>query len=166
MLLYAAFYVASDGQRYMSDDHQFGVYPDGYHAALDAELGSMLATARQRLRTPGETVAPLHTNGTSLYVYANVGGRFLRFIVDTGATYTALSARAARALGITGVSEDQQVVLSTAGGYVNAPIVTLGSIDVNGAIGAARECLTNNLLHAGRAGRADDDFAAVLLAKA
>ncbi|MDC8015580.1 FAD-binding protein [Tahibacter soli] len=36
---YAAFYLASDGQRYASDDHQFGLYPDGYHAALDDELG-------------------------------------------------------------------------------------------------------------------------------
>jgi FAD/FMN-containing dehydrogenase len=36
---YAEFYLATDGQRYASDDHQFGLYPDGYHAALDAELG-------------------------------------------------------------------------------------------------------------------------------
>jgi hypothetical protein len=36
---YAAFYLASDGQRYASDDLQFGVYPVGYHAELDRELG-------------------------------------------------------------------------------------------------------------------------------
>lgn len=36
---YSAFYLATDGQRYGSDDHQFGVYLDGYHDAIDATLG-------------------------------------------------------------------------------------------------------------------------------
>ncbi len=36
---YSAFYLASDGQLYGSDDHQFGVYLDGYHQAIDAALG-------------------------------------------------------------------------------------------------------------------------------
>lgn len=36
---YAAFYLGTDGQRYASDDHQFGVYLDGYHAQIDACLG-------------------------------------------------------------------------------------------------------------------------------
>jgi FAD/FMN-containing dehydrogenase len=36
---YSAFYLASDGQLYGGDDHQFGVYLDGYHQAIDAALG-------------------------------------------------------------------------------------------------------------------------------
>ncbi|UXI66565.1 FAD-binding protein [Tahibacter amnicola] len=36
---YCAFYERTDGQRYASDDHQFGIYPDGYHAELDRALG-------------------------------------------------------------------------------------------------------------------------------
>jgi FAD/FMN-containing dehydrogenase len=36
---YSAFYLATDGQRYGSDDHQFGVYLDGYHDAIDTTLG-------------------------------------------------------------------------------------------------------------------------------
>ncbi len=36
---YSAFYLASDGQRYGSDDHQFGVYLDGYHREIDQILG-------------------------------------------------------------------------------------------------------------------------------
>lgn len=36
---YSDFYLATDGQRYGSDDHQFGVYLDGYHDAIDAALG-------------------------------------------------------------------------------------------------------------------------------
>lgn len=36
---YSAFYLASDAQHYASDDHQFGVYVDGYHAEINARLG-------------------------------------------------------------------------------------------------------------------------------
>lgn len=36
---YADFYLSTDGQRYGSDDHQFGVYLDGYHDAIDGCLG-------------------------------------------------------------------------------------------------------------------------------
>jgi len=78
-------------------------------------------------------VAPLHAAGGSLFVYANVGGRTMRFVVDTGASYTALSVEAARSLGIVGPVNYSQVMLSTAGGLVNAPLITLSAIDVNGA---------------------------------
>lgn len=36
---YAAFYLATDGQCYDSDEQQTGVYAGGYHAALDDTLG-------------------------------------------------------------------------------------------------------------------------------
>lgn len=36
---YSAFYLASDGQCYGSDDHQFGIYLDGYHGEIDFKLG-------------------------------------------------------------------------------------------------------------------------------
>lgn len=36
---YAAFYLATDGQRYASDEQQAGVYPGDYHAPIDACLG-------------------------------------------------------------------------------------------------------------------------------
>ncbi len=36
---YSDFYLATHGQQYCSDDHQFGVYLDGYHAAIDQRLG-------------------------------------------------------------------------------------------------------------------------------
>jgi hypothetical protein len=38
--LYAAHYLATDGQIYLSDAHQYGDYVDGYHAQLDAALGA------------------------------------------------------------------------------------------------------------------------------
>jgi FAD/FMN-containing dehydrogenase len=36
---YSDFYLATDGQRYGSDDHQFGVYLDHYHDDIDRRLG-------------------------------------------------------------------------------------------------------------------------------
>lgn len=36
---YSQFYLSSDGQHYGSDDHQFGVYLDGYHEHIDRCLG-------------------------------------------------------------------------------------------------------------------------------
>lgn len=36
---YSEFYLSTDGQRYGSDDHQFGVYLDDYHEAIDGCLG-------------------------------------------------------------------------------------------------------------------------------
>jgi FAD/FMN-containing dehydrogenase len=38
--LYSAHYLATSGQIYYSDAHQLADYADGYHAALDAQLGS------------------------------------------------------------------------------------------------------------------------------
>jgi len=53
---YSAFYLASDGQRYASDDHQFGVYLDGYHRAIDAHLG----------HTGSETITELYVPPTQI----------------------------------------------------------------------------------------------------
>jgi aspartyl protease family protein len=103
-------------------------------ASPDADLATLLDTARQRLQTPGQTIAPLHSSASGLYVYASVDGRPMRFVLDTGATYTALSMQAARSLGLVALERTPQVTLSTAAGFVHAPLVTLGAIDVNGAI--------------------------------
>ena len=36
---YSEFYLSTQGQLYASDEHQFGVYLDGYHQAIDEQLG-------------------------------------------------------------------------------------------------------------------------------
>ncbi|MBD8526468.1 FAD-binding protein [Pseudomarimonas arenosa] len=36
---YSEFYLNSDGQHYTSDEHQFGVYLEGYHQEIDERLG-------------------------------------------------------------------------------------------------------------------------------
>ena len=51
---YSAFYLASDGQTYGSDDHQFGVYLDDYHHAIDASLGHAGSELITELYVPPE----------------------------------------------------------------------------------------------------------------
>jgi FAD/FMN-containing dehydrogenase len=38
--VYSGYYLSTHGQRYWSDTHQLSIYPDNYHAALDAKFGS------------------------------------------------------------------------------------------------------------------------------
>ena len=67
---YAAFYLASDGQRYASDDHQFGVYPEGYHAALDGALGHCGSEMIGELYVPPAQLATfMHRAADDLRVY-------------------------------------------------------------------------------------------------
>jgi FAD/FMN-containing dehydrogenase len=54
---YSAFYLETDGQRYASDDHQFGVYLEGYHAALDAGLGHRGSEVITELYVPPQRIA-------------------------------------------------------------------------------------------------------------
>jgi FAD/FMN-containing dehydrogenase len=54
---YAAFYRSTDGQRYWSDDHQFGVYVDGYHDAIDQRLGHVGSEAISELYVPRAELA-------------------------------------------------------------------------------------------------------------
>ncbi len=51
---YAAFYLASDGQRYASDVQQCGVYLGDYHAAVDARLGHCGSEMITELYAPRE----------------------------------------------------------------------------------------------------------------
>ena len=106
--------------------------------ALDGSLRNVLQplmdTAQQRLDTPAQTVAPLHSSGSGLYVNANINGRPSRMLLDTGATYTAISHATARAVGARGLASAPVVELSTANGVVEARLTTLSTIDINGAL--------------------------------
>ena len=54
---YSAFYLATDGQHYASDDHQFGVYLDGYHDAIDVRLGHVGSEVITELYVPPAALA-------------------------------------------------------------------------------------------------------------
>lgn len=53
---YSDFYLQTDGQLYASDDHQFGVYLDGYHAALDSCLGHRGSEVITELYVPPQRI--------------------------------------------------------------------------------------------------------------
>jgi FAD/FMN-containing dehydrogenase len=55
---YSDFYLATDGQRYGSDDHQFGVYLDGYHDGIDACLGHQGSELITELYVPRDAIGP------------------------------------------------------------------------------------------------------------
>ena len=100
------------------------------------ELGSMITIAQQRLNTPGLVEVPLFSSGNSYYVIARLNGlsRSFRFMIDTGASFTAVTSDVARYLGISVTDNSGTLVLNTANGVVNAPLRKLQSLELDGAI--------------------------------
>lgn len=103
---------------------------------LDNRLGPLIDNARQRLGTPGLTDVPLF--GTDNHYIVNVrvnnGSRPLNFMLDTGSSYTAISAATARRLGVEVPDNGPMTPLQTANGIIEAPVITLSSLNVNGAV--------------------------------
>jgi clan AA aspartic protease (TIGR02281 family) len=102
-------------------------------ARYGAEFSAMIERAEARAYTPGLTVVPVYSQGATLFVYGSVPGtpdRF-RFILDTGASITAISPRVLDRLR--NVRARGSVGLETANGRVEAPLVTITGLDVSGA---------------------------------
>ncbi len=124
--------------------HEAGRYPQAFEAmqraialdpSLETELGPLLGSAGQRLRTPGLTVVPVLSNGSSLYVHTAIEGspRQLRFLLDTGASYTAISPQLAQEIGLE-MRGSRSIMLSTANGLVSAPLLSVPSLRLGGAV--------------------------------
>jgi len=64
------------------------------------------------------------------WVTADVNGRPVRFLIDSGATFTALSANAARQAGVEADGLSLKTVIETANGTVEAERGTIGKLDV------------------------------------
>lgn len=84
----------------------------------------------------GETVIPLSPDG-HYWLLAEVNGMPMRFLVDTGATLTALSGEAAQRAGLSPRPGGLPVMISTANGTVTADLTTveslrLGNIEARG----------------------------------
>lgn len=52
------------------------------------------------------------------------------FVLDTGATYTVITPRLARKLGVTVATDSPKVAIATANGVIQAPVVTLNSVTI------------------------------------
>lgn len=76
----------------------------------------------------GQTVIPLAGDG-HYWTRAEINGTRLDFLIDTGATYTALSQSAAEAAGLTPDPERPPARLNTANGPVEAHYATIDEIE-------------------------------------
>ena len=82
---------------------------------------------------PQRVSIPLKGIGTAAVVQVKLNDRAVgNFIVDTGASYTVISRATARKLAINLKKNIKKVRLQTANGFIEAPLVTLDSIEVGG----------------------------------
>ena len=101
-----------------------------------AALSPLIDAAKQRLANPGLVEVPISSHGQALNVDVklNDARQSFRFILDTGATLTAISTDTAQKLGIL-LSPDQPAIqVNTANGVVSAPTVILDAVNLDGAL--------------------------------
>lgn len=102
-------------------------------ASLHDELQALMNNARARLQTPDRVIVPLTSDGNAYYIDAVIDGTPRRLLLDTGASFTAVSANLARELGFRVPADAPRVQLNTANGVIMAPMITVDSLSVNGA---------------------------------
>lgn len=131
-LLGRLYYRSADYQRAVDQLTQ-AVTLDG---RLESRLRPLIDNAREKLASPGLTDAPLFGTDHSYMVNVRVNNhnRPLSFLLDTGSSYTAISAATARRLGIDVPADGPMTPLQTANGIIEAPVITLHSLNVNGAV--------------------------------
>ncbi|MEL7449470.1 MAG: TIGR02281 family clan AA aspartic protease [Pseudomonadota bacterium] len=103
--------------------------------AMATELQTLQASARQRRNLPHSTDVPIDTRGNVIFldVMVNGAGPF-RFLLDTGASYTAISTETALRLGIDNTFFGAPVTaLETANGRIYATVTKLQSVAVGQA---------------------------------
>ncbi len=90
--------------------------------------------ARTQFRVDGGTIEIRRGADGHYHWPGTVNGRAVDFLIDTGATTTAISAALARELGLQG---EQRVRSSTAGGVVEGEVVS-ADVQLAGGVGARR----------------------------
>jgi len=103
---------------------------------LSQELGPIIATARERINTPGLIEVPLYSSGDAYYVLAKLNGlpQSFRLLIDTGASFTAVSNEVAKELDILITENAGILTLNTANGIIQAPLRKLDSLSLDGAV--------------------------------
>ena len=97
-------------------------------ARFDPRLDAVTELGMPEQRIVGEeTIIPLAADG-HYWLIAEVNGVPTRFLVDTGATLTALSAESARRAGLEPRTGGLPVMLNTANGAVTAELTTVDSL--------------------------------------
>ena len=106
--------------------------------AYAADVQRELNIARQRRQATTQIEAPLQSSGNSLYVNVRINGsaQSFRFLLDTGASYTAINTSSLLRLGMNEIFTRgaPPIELETANGRIYAQSFTLDSLDVAGAV--------------------------------
>jgi len=83
--------------------------------------------------SPDKTSIPIQKKGAIVIVPATLNAKATaNFVVDTGASYTMISQATAKELNIDVSKTLPTIPFQTANGIINAPVVTLDSIEVGG----------------------------------
>jgi len=137
---FAAYYTLLGRLYYRHENYADAITNLAYALQLDhtqtALLSPLITAARERLANPGLIELPISSHGRTLDVDVrlNDAPQQFRFILDTGASYTAISKRTAQRLGIV-ISQDLPVIqVSTANGMVRVPLITLNAVNLQGAL--------------------------------
>lgn len=83
--------------------------------------------------SPTRASVPIEKHGNVVVVEAKVNQKTsARFVVDTGASYTMISTAVAKELALDANQNQRTVSFQTANGVIQAPVVSLESIEVGG----------------------------------
>lgn len=96
-----------------------------------SEAAIWLDSARPAGVEGNRTIIPMRADG-HFWVLATINGAQVDFLVDTGATYTGVSAAVARRAGLVPDDDNRGVVLETANGPIAARMATAASLRLGG----------------------------------
>ena len=137
---FAPYYILLGRLYYRHENYTDAITNLEYALQLDytqtAKLSPLITAAKQRLENPGLVELPISSHGRSLNVDVKLNDhqQSFHFILDTGATYTAISNSTAQKLGIA-ISQDLPTIqVSTANGTIKAPVITLNAVNLQGAL--------------------------------
>lgn len=105
-------------------------------AALEPAAASPLRASVQLSGAPATTPAPASITKSRdghFWAEANVDGKAVRFLVDTGATIVSLTAEDAKRLGVDVAHLDYSTDVITADGRTKAASIKLASVSIAGA---------------------------------
>ena len=135
---YATYYALLGRLQFEQGQYQEVISNLGYAIQLDSALSSrsapLINDARRRLASPDLIEVPINTQGETLYVDIRLNNleRRFRFILDTGASFTAITSHLAQQLDMVITDDLPMVELTTAKGVIKAPLITLQTVEMNG----------------------------------
>lgn len=142
-LLLAGSLASPAGQFYRwVDKHGVVHFTDNLHnIPADRRAGAMRIPAKEQprtnnpVKTPSPTKAsiPFQKHGQVVVIEAKLNNKAAaRLVVDTGASYTIISHAMAKELNVVPAGDASAMTFQTANGIIQAPLVTLHSIEVGG----------------------------------